>query len=294
MASHMSFSQSQFILSSEMNMKPETALSFFKAKGLKMSFGWEDMIAEEHAKSFTVAKMMDLDLLADTQRLVDKALESGQTMNWVRERIIPYWKAKGWVGKKDAIDPKTGKLVRVQLGSSSRLKTIFRTNMQASYSVGAWEMIQQQKNDSPYLIYDAVDDHRTRSEHKSHDGKVYPADHPFWDSWFPPNGWGCRCTTIQVTKAQAEKFGYEISEPPKQMYFKWTNPRTGKVHKVPEGIDPGWDYNPGKAGWKQLYRLQIEKIGAMPHSIQKAALEGVAATVNILAKRRKNPGEDSD
>lgn len=160
--------------------------------------------------------------------------------------------------------------------------------MQVSFSVGSWEMIQEQKHVAPYLLYDAVDDHRTRSEHKSHDRKVYPADHPFWDSWFPPNGWGCRCSVIQVTKKQAEKFGYKVSEPSKQKYFNWTNPRTGRRRKVPEGIDPGWDYNPGKTGQKELYRLQLEKIDAMPESMQSSSLEGVSLTVKLLHEAQNN------
>jgi hypothetical protein len=29
----------------------------------------------------------------------------------------------------------------------------------------------------------------------------------------------------------------------------YTNRRTGEVMQIPRGIDPGWDYNPGKASW---------------------------------------------
>jgi hypothetical protein len=38
---------------------------------------------------------------------------------------------------------------------------------------------------------------------------------------------------------------------PKQEYYDWTSPTTGKTHKIPRGIGPGWDYNPGKAAWDE-------------------------------------------
>ena len=29
--------------------------------------------------------------------------------------------------------------------------------------------------------------------HRALDGKCFPVDHPFWHTWFPPNGHRCRC-----------------------------------------------------------------------------------------------------
>ena len=48
-------------------MSPDAAISYFRAKGLKPTFAWQDMLGEEHIRAFTVAKMMDADLL-DTVR----------------------------------------------------------------------------------------------------------------------------------------------------------------------------------------------------------------------------------
>lgn len=33
---------------------------------------------------------------------------------------------------------------------------------------------------------------------------------------------------------------------PAMNYYNWTDKKTGQVHRVPGGIDPGWGYNPGK------------------------------------------------
>ncbi len=31
--------------------------------------------------------------------------------------------------------------------------------------------------------------------------------------------------------------------------YEWTNKKTGEIHTIPKGIDPGWDYSPGEAAW---------------------------------------------
>ena len=41
---------------------------------------------------------------------------------------------------------------------------------------------------------------------------------------------------------------------------KWLNKRTGEEEMVPEGIDPGWDYNPGTGRLVELDRqLRIKQ-----------------------------------
>ena len=47
-----------------------------------------------------------------------------------------------------------------------------------------------------------------------------------------------------------KKEGLDIKEKrPDDGYYKWTNPDTGEVLKIPNGIDPGWAYNPGETAW---------------------------------------------
>ena len=108
-----------------------------------------------------------------------------------------------------------------------RLNNIFRTNMQVAYNHGHYVQQQKFKANRPYLMYDAVNDTRTRPSHLAMDNVIRPVDDPFWDVWYPPNGYQCRCTTISLTEAQATARG-GVSEPK-------------------EGVRPdkGWDYNPG-------------------------------------------------
>ncbi len=42
-------------------------------------------------------------------------------------------------------------------------------------------------------------DKDTRAEHAALHGVIKRVDSDFWDKYYPPNGWGCRCEVIQLT-----------------------------------------------------------------------------------------------
>ena len=53
-----------------------------------------------------------------------------------------------------------------------------------------------------------------------------------------------------TAQAEAEKLtasGNILTEAPNDGTKQWLNKRTGEVETLPAGIDPGWDYNPGKS-----------------------------------------------
>lgn len=231
-------------------------------------------MGQEHSNAFTVAKMMDADLLKTVQVKLQQALENGESFGSFSKGLIPQLQAAGWWGKKDIVDPLTGLVTKAQLGSASRLETIFRSNIQSAYSVGQWDNIQQAKRTAPYLMYDAVDDGRTRPEHAARDGEVHEVDSVFWQSHFPPNGWNCRCGVIQLDKDDLEDMG--LTPQPKKPNIttqKWTNPRNGVVQDIPIDTDPGWNVNPGIHRQKQLAEAADSKAQAMLNAQQEVALK---------------------
>ncbi|MBU5877150.1 hypothetical protein JVW17_20790, partial [Vibrio cholerae O1] len=59
----------------------------------------------------------------------------------------------------------------------------------------------------------------------------------------------CKCWVRQVSKREAEKLiaeGKVKTPAPDTPNKQWANKRTGDVEVLPEGIEPGWNYNPGK------------------------------------------------
>ncbi|MDH4122383.1 MAG: phage minor head protein [Deltaproteobacteria bacterium] len=226
---------------------PKEALDYFRAKGFKPSFDFRDVWREEHAAAFTVAKAGSLDVLTAIRGEVDRALAEGRTLAQFKRDLTPALQRLGWWGVKTMTDPKTGETLPVQLGSPRRLKIIYDTNLRTARAAGQWERIQRTKEFLPYLIYGLGPSLRHRPQHVVLDGTLLPADDPFWNTHFPPNGWRCKCWVRQVSEGEAGRRGWKVSPSPTVEYVNWTNKRTGQVERVPKGIDPGFDINPGKA-----------------------------------------------
>lgn len=233
-------------LEARFDLPPKKAIAFFRSKGYATSFAWQDLWKAQHDEAFTIAKMMNVDLLRDVRMAVDKALADGQTLDQFRDLIKPRLLEAGWWGKADMQDPATGEVREVQLGSPRRLQVIFETNMEVSYAAGHWAQIQETKADAPYLMYDAVGDAETRPEHAAWDGTVLAADDPWWQTHFPPNDWGCRCSVIQLSGDQLGTMGKDgPDQAPAQHLREVVNPRTGEVEQVDKGVGAGWNYAPG-------------------------------------------------
>lgn len=64
-----------------------------------------------------------------------------------------------------------------------------------------WEQFQQD-GDRYNLQYRTANDGKVRPEHAELHGVTLPPSDPFWSVYYPPNGWNCRCTVVQVRKAK--------------------------------------------------------------------------------------------
>ncbi|WP_299734009.1 phage minor head protein [uncultured Endozoicomonas sp.] len=241
------------------NDPPPEVLAFFENKKLKPSFNWADVWKQEHQSAFTVAKAMKLDVLQDVRDGVLKAIAEGQTLQQFRKELTPLLQEKGWWGKQEMTDPLTGELVNAQLGSPRRLRVIYETNLRTAHAAGQWDRVQRTKKTHPYLLYELGPSREHRKEHLRWNGLLLPADDSFWNTHYPQNGWGCKCRVRQVSKAEYERIkGKSHTEAPEIKRQEWTNNRTGEILEVPEGIDPGWDYNPGKGRLTQ-YKKQVKQ-----------------------------------
>lgn len=61
--------------------------------------------------------------------------------------------------------------------------------------------------------------------------------------------------------------------------YEWKNPNTGEIETIPNGIDPGFDYNPGQAAWgKTLDDATMDYWRAQKGSAWERLTPGDAAT----------------
>lgn len=87
--------------------------------------------------------------------------------------------------------------------SKVRLEVVFRNNLMNTYNQNTRHQAIENKDVTPYLLYDATLDEKTRPSHAALDGVILPADDPRWDELTPPLGHNCRCQLIPVTKSDA-------------------------------------------------------------------------------------------
>lgn len=264
------------------DVKPDQAIAYFKAKKLKPTFSYADMLDQAHDHAFTVAKMMDVDMLGQIRASLDSALANGTPFREWADSVTPILQSGGWWGRKEVLDPLTGQPIVAQLGSPWRLETIFRTNMQSAYAAGAWQEIEAQADIAPFLMYDAVDDFRTRATHRAWDRTILPVTDDWWSSHYPPNGYNCRCGVIQLSQDDLDALGLQAnSAPPQTGTYDWTNPRTGETLVIPKGIDPGFTHNAGESwSWKTKQLLK-EKIATLPAEMAAAANKAAADATKL-------------
>lgn len=99
---------------------------------------------------------------------------------------------------KDFTDFKAKALALNAAYNVSWLKAEYETANGAAQMAVKWNDFQTRKKALPYLRYETVGDARVRLAHRALDGITRPVDDAFWDEWFPPNGWRCRCDVAQV------------------------------------------------------------------------------------------------
>jgi hypothetical protein len=65
-----------------------------------------------------------------------------------------------------------------------------------------WQKFNADKNTLPLLQFDTVGDGRVRVAHQALDGIIKPVDDPFWNSFYPPLDWNCRCSVRQLADGE--------------------------------------------------------------------------------------------
>lgn len=192
---------------------PEDAMRYLEQKFPKASWAYTDLLDEAHNRAFVVAKMMDVDLANTVQRSIIDAMREGKGYKAWAKDIDKVLAKSGWYEGQINVDSE-GKAKKVATGGQHRLETIYRTNTAAAYEAGRQKVIFNDREDDPfgYVMYSAIMDNRTRPTHKALHGKVMEKSDPAWQSISPPNGYNCRCTIVELTQGQVDRYGYKVTK----------------------------------------------------------------------------------
>ncbi len=220
-------------------VSPDAAMEFWRQRA-KLTDAEAKALGEgAKQRAFYVTGLARRDLVRLVSDGIQAALENGETLAAFKERIVAAIQAQGW--------------------HDYRVETIFRTNLQTAYAVGRYKKMQAVKKSRPYWQYLAIMDRRVRPGHAILHLLVYPADHEFWASHYPPNGFRCRCGVRTLSERQVERQGLTVQRDMPGPGV-WTDPKTGMEYFVHfPGADKGFRGNPGK-DW--LDGLNLEKYPA--------------------------------
>lgn len=165
-------------------LPPKEAVAYFRAKGHNITRNWYEQLTEAHARAFTVAKAVRLDVLNTIRDEVDRAVHDGITRREFTRTLAPRLQKLGWWGKQIVVDTQ-GNAKEIELGSPRRLATIYNVNMRTAYNSGRYAQMMNNAEAYPFWQYVAVMDGRTRPAHAALNGMVFRYDDPFWQTHYP-------------------------------------------------------------------------------------------------------------
>ena len=145
----------------------------------------------------------------------------------------------------------------------------------SSQAAARWQEIASDGDDF-LLQYRTAKDERVREQHRILDGITLPPSDKFWDEFFPPNGWNCRCTAVQVTprrypesdpeealqrgrsatyqpnaKGQNKAAIFRFNAGKNKIIFSRKHPYFKALEKLPQGIYTEEKIGDGRIFWRE-------------------------------------------
>ena len=225
----------------ELSPLPMQAAQEFWASKVKLSPGeFRRLSQEARVKAFAISGAAKGQELSTVFEALGAAIDRGTTFADFRKGCAAIFERRGW--------------------GRWRSETIFRTNIQTAYSVGRYREMTETARTRPYWQYSAVNDSRTRPAHAALNGKIFPADHPFWDTWYPPNGFNCRCGVVSLSAGEVRRRGFTVeTHDPTGELVEPPDPKTGgSLPARPLMPDSGWMTNPGKSQWGGIVEAALK------------------------------------
>jgi uncharacterized protein with gpF-like domain len=220
--------------------QPKQAMDFLSGKVNVPTERWDELKQGEHSHCFTVAHSTLANILDDIHGLLNKAISEGQDFQSWRREFLETMRDKGWYGREDKGPEDKGYM-------NWWGELIFHTNMKTAYSAQGYRQALEAADLRPLWVYmSMLVGANRRQEHIALHNKGFRYDDPFWDTNYPPNGFGCECKIMSMSEVGAKREGVEVlasgtdGKPPE------LKDRQGKPIDWDKFTQETWRYNPGK------------------------------------------------
>lgn len=239
---------------SALDLAFDEAIAFYRQKANVTTRTWTDVYAAAHSRAFMVAGAATDAIVADFRAAIDKAIAEGTTLDAFRHDFDAIVERYGW--------SHTG-------GRNWRSRVIFETNLRTAYAAGRYEQLTRPETLEafPFWQYNHSGALHPRLDHLSWDGLVLAATETFWQTNYPPNGWGCGCYVTPVSGRDLRRQGKSGPDQAPDLVFR-AEEVGGRTVRVPNGVDPGFEYNPGRE-WLARTAPGSETVAAAPGVIRR-------------------------
>ena len=263
-------------------LPPEEAIRYFEGLGYSIKSDWSGTWQRAQAQAFSVANIYRQDVTAELYESLQAALKNGQSFATWQQQVQQRFDARSWAHQDgQVVDKATGEVLAKRL-TPARLQTVYRTNMQSAMMAGRWSQLYDNKDARPYLQYVAVMDMKTRPSHAALHGSVYAIDDPFWGSFYPPNGFNCRCTVMALGERDIKRKDLVVQssgdkiEDVQLITNKQGKTVDSKAITLPSGqrftADAGFAGNVGQQHLAKLGQLQLQRAVELPPRLASMAV----------------------
>lgn len=207
----------------------KAAVEFLKKKKSVSKEEFLKMDEASRAKAFMVSGYTKAEVLDSFLQALTEAVELGTTKEEFQKKMNTFLEENGYEG----VNP-------------FKADVIFQTNLQTAYNAGHYKSMTDDTAIKlrPFWQYRTAADGNVREEHAQMHGKVYRADDPIWDVWYPPNGFRCRCSVVSLSERQVKERGLTVeTKPPRKV-----DQETGEI--LESRPDKGFATNPAKQVWE--------------------------------------------
>ena len=230
----------------------EAAVENLSARNVMSRQQYDALDAVARAKSFTVANVA-----------------AEETLTKIRDSLAD--------NIKEGVDHETWKsqvLQDVDAGTflgAPHMETVFRTNVQSSFSDGQMSVLQNPlvRSGFPYAEISAIHDDRVRDNHLEvekigiNGGPIFRIDDPVFQTFRPPWDYNCRCGFTPMTVRQASEAGVSEAQ-------EWL--RTGVEPSVRAFVpmppfSPPEGFQRALAGAPLSIRLSLQSLATFAHDV---------------------------